>query len=377
MSKRSVIIAAAVSLLAIMIAGAITFSSLRKTVTVSLDGKEQRFVTYDDTVGDVLADHNITIGPHDDVAPSPDAKVDDGTRIAVAFGRPLTLTIDGATKRYWTTATTINDALDQLGQRFGTGAELSTSRSATIGRRGLALTIRTPKQVTLLVGRQHKRHVTTTGVTVGDALIDLGITTDSDDVIHPALGRRIDDGSRIVVKRVHRFRSTVVETVPYRTIVRSDPTLTVGRVRVARAGTPGTERLTYRVRKVNGVLRTKKLVRTVPVRAAVNEIEYHGTKPAPPPHKTSPPPNYAGGDTVWDQIAQCESGGNWAINTGNGYSGGLQFAPSTWLSNGGGAFAPYAYQATREEQIIVAERIRAATGGYGSWPACAASLGLL
>ena len=78
----------------------------------------------------------------------------------------------------------------------------------------------------------------------------------------------------------------------------------------------------------------------------------------------------------WDAIAQCESGGNWRINTGNGYYGGLQFSESTWLSFGGGAYAPRADLATKAQQIAIAEKVRAATGGYGSWPACSASLGL-
>jgi LysM repeat protein len=84
----------------------------------------------------------------------------------------------------------------------------------------------------------------------------------------------------------------------------------------------------------------------------------------------------AAGAGVWDQLAQCEAGGNWAINTGNGYSGGLQFAPGTWTGNGGGAYATTANQATREQQIAVAETIRAKSGGYGAWPACSAKLGL-
>ena len=81
------------------------------------------------------------------------------------------------------------------------------------------------------------------------------------------------------------------------------------------------------------------------------------------------------GDTVWDALARCESGGNWAINTGNGYYGGLQFSVGTWQGNGGSAYAQYPHQATRAEQIAVAERLRAARG-YAPWPACRAKLGL-
>lgn len=80
-------------------------------------------------------------------------------------------------------------------------------------------------------------------------------------------------------------------------------------------------------------------------------------------------------DSDWDRLAQCESSGNWAIDTGNGYQGGLQFAPSTWVAYGGTAYAPSANLATREQQIIVAERVLASQG-WGAWPACSAALGL-
>ena len=78
------------------------------------------------------------------------------------------------------------------------------------------------------------------------------------------------------------------------------------------------------------------------------------------------------GGGVWDRLAQCESGGNWGINTGNGYSGGLQFAPGTWAAHGGSGSA---HNASRAEQIRVAERVRASQG-WGAWPACSSKLGL-
>jgi resuscitation-promoting factor RpfA len=76
--------------------------------------------------------------------------------------------------------------------------------------------------------------------------------------------------------------------------------------------------------------------------------------------------------TAWDRLAQCESTGNWSINTGNGFSGGLQFTPSTWKAFGGEGVA---HHASREEQIAVAERVLAKQG-WGAWPACSRKLGL-
>jgi hypothetical protein len=79
--------------------------------------------------------------------------------------------------------------------------------------------------------------------------------------------------------------------------------------------------------------------------------------------------------SVWDTLAQCESGGNWATNTGNGLYGGVQLDQGAWLSNGGGAYAPLPSEATREQQIVIAEKVRAAHG-FTPWSSCADKLGL-
>ena len=76
----------------------------------------------------------------------------------------------------------------------------------------------------------------------------------------------------------------------------------------------------------------------------------------------------------WDAVAQCESGGNWSINTGNGYYGGLQFSRSTWKAYGGGKYASTANKASRAEQIRIAEKVRAGQG-IGAWPVCGKKAG--
>ncbi|MFK5635653.1 MULTISPECIES: transglycosylase family protein [unclassified Ornithinimicrobium] len=78
---------------------------------------------------------------------------------------------------------------------------------------------------------------------------------------------------------------------------------------------------------------------------------------------------------VWDRVAQCESTGNWSINTGNGFYGGLQFWHPTWQSFGGGEFAGYAHQATKLQQITVAQRVLQVQGP-GAWPVCSVRAGL-
>ena len=97
-------------------------------------------------------------------------------------------------------------------------------------------------------------------------------------------------------------------------------------------------------------------------------------KPAPAARQAASAPAVASG-TVWDRLASCEAGNNWATHTASGFSGGLQFADSTWRAYGGTAYAPRAWQASRSQQIAVAEKVLA-SAGWKAWPACSRKLGL-
>ncbi|MGX1598136.1 transglycosylase family protein [Dietzia maris] len=110
----------------------------------------------------------------------------------------------------------------------------------------------------------------------------------------------------------------------------------------------------------------KKLVRTLTGAIMAGGIAAGGASLAAPAATAAPP-------SAWDQVAQCESGGDWHINTGNGYYGGLQFAAQTWSGYGGGEYAATADQATREQQIEIGERVLAGQG-TGAWPNCGGPL---
>ena len=147
-----------------------------------------------------------------------------------------------------------------------------------------------------------------------------------------------------------------------------DPEAFEGERTVTEPGTPGEREVHYTVTRVNGVETQRERSAENVLTEARPAVVRVGTKPRP-----AVPESSRGG--VWDSIAACESGGNWSINTGNGYSGGLQFAPSTWTAHGGGQYAPTANLATREQQIAIAEKVQASQG-WGAWPACTAKLGL-
>ena len=86
-------------------------------------------------------------------------------------------------------------------------------------------------------------------------------------------------------------------------------------------------------------------------------------------------PVEAASDRTWNRLAECESGGRWHINTGNGYYGGLQFSASTWRGFGGGKYARNAHRASREQQIRIAEKVQNVQG-WGAWPSCSRQIGL-
>ncbi len=360
----------ALGLVAAAIVGVLYVTSGR-TVTLSVDGTAQQISTRADTVSGVLAEQGIEVGDRDAVAPDLDDAVSDGTEIAVRYGRPLDVSLDGEESRYWVTATEVGTALDQIGLRVGR-SELSASRSASIGRSGMDLRVVTPKRLSLAVAGKAPVKRTLTALTVNEALKDSGVRVDRDDLVRPALGVQVESGDTITVTKVRVVKRTVRdEVIGHATVERADEAMYDDESETLTEGVDGSRDVVYRLRFENGHQVSRSAVRVFDVHEPVTEVVSVGTKERP--STTSSGANFASGSTVWDALAQCESGGNWAISTGNGYYGGLQFNLGTWQAYGGSG---YPHQNSREAQIAVATRVRDASGGYGAWPACAASLGL-
>jgi uncharacterized protein YabE (DUF348 family) len=303
---------------------------------------------------------------HDEVAPSVDTPVHDGTSIAVRYGKPLKLDVDGDTSTYWVTATDVRGALQEIDRSFDR-AHLSVSRGAGITRDGLRIAIATPKRLTFVIGGHQAVRRTVPVLTVAQALRALDVRLGEDDVVRPGLHRRLTDGDKVVLDRIRIVRRHVSdEAVPYSTVTRDDATMAKGQTAVVRSGHEGLRDVTYRITFRNGHLVARQVVSQQVLRAPLAQVERIGTKAV----ATT---DFAGGSTVWDRLAKCEAGGNWATNTGNGYYGGLQFSLGTWHAYGGSGLPSNASRAT---QIAIATKVRNASGGYGAWPACAASLGL-
>ncbi len=352
------------------------YAAMRTTVTLAVDGRTREVTATATTVGDVLAAEGIETGPRDIVAPGPEEQVEDGSAITVRYARPLDVVVDGEEQTHWVTATDVSGALSELGTAYR-GADLSVSRSMSIGRGGASLSVVTPKTITFaLAGRKPVRR-TVTALTVDDALAEMDVRPDGDDQTTPARRHVLEDGDRVVFTdvRVARERDKT-QSIAFETESREDDTALEGTTTTVQVGRAGVRDVTYRVVYRNGEESARKILRSEVVSAPVTEVVAVGTRAPEPEPAPAPEPaaaNFAGGSTVWDSLAQCESGGNWAINTGNGYYGGLQFNVGTWQAYGGSGLPS---QASRETQIAVATRLRDASGGYGAWPGCASSLGL-
>ncbi|SDP39218.1 Uncharacterized conserved protein YabE, contains G5 and tandem DUF348 domains [Pedococcus dokdonensis] len=349
-----------------LVAGAVGVSHFDKSVTLSVDGKASTVHAFGSTVGDVLEKKDISIGEHDVVVPAPGTPVADGQKIVVRYGRKLTVTIDGRTRDYWTTATTVSAALQELGIRADS-ARLSTSRSMSLGRQGLVFSVSTPKQVVVRADGKN-RTTTTTALTVADVLSELKIAKDSDDRVKPGVTTALTPGLKIAVQRVSTKQVKETKAIAAPVTRKTDSSLYKGQTKTLKAGSDGAKLVTYKVTKVDGKVESKKIVSAKVTQKPVGAIVAVGTKARP----VRDAGNVSGAGinlsnaAMWDRIAQCESGGNWSINTGNGYYGGLQFATSSWLANGGDDFAPRADLASRAEQITVANRYYA-KAGLGPW----------
>lgn len=372
LSRSKTVLATLVALVVAAVGGTtVGYAALTKDVTLTLDGETRQVSAIGDTVADVLAAEGVEVGDKDLVAPAVDEAVTDGSAIAVQFGRPLELDVDGTSHTYWVNSTDVASALGEIGRRFD-GAALSASRGSSIGRSGLTLEVVTPKVVHLKLGAKQLKKRKMTAMTVADVLKSAGYDVDRHDKVRPSLTTEIADGDKIVVTDIRVATKKVKrEVVEAPVVEREDSSMFEGEQEVVRAGRDGVRAVTYQLRFVNGELAARTVVKADVRQKAVSRIVAVGTKEKPEPEETAA--NFAGGSTVWDSLAQCESGGNWAINTGNGYYGGLQFNLGTWRAYGG---TGYPHQASRETQIAVATRLRDAAGGYGSWPSCSAKLGL-
>ena len=338
------------------------FVAVHKTVTLTVDELPVTVSTMRSRVIDVVRENGFAVGEHDYLYPGANQLVRQSDTIVLRRGRPLQVSIDGQpSNQVWTTALTVDEALKQLS--MSDVAPAAASRASRLPLVGAALPVVSAKHVHIIDGgvASYQRLA---APTVGQLLAAAVASLQQDDKVVPPASTPVIEGMQIVVTRIreHNVAARMPLSAPLRRI--QDPTLNIGRHVDEDPGTLGAQDVTFAVSTVNGVETGRRLVAHAIVTPARPSVQRVGAKPG-----TQVPP--VSNSATWDALASCESSGNWSINNGNGFYGGVQFNQTTWERHGGLRYAPRADLATREEQIAIAEVTRTQQG-WGAWPVCSA-----
>jgi len=352
-----------------LVAGLVAFVGNNKTVTLNVDGKASSVQSFGGTVEQVVKSANLELKPGDRVSPSLDATVQNGTVININQAKEVKVSLDGAEKTVNTTAQDVEDLVTELG--VASASSVSAPKDATLSLAGSYVSISTPKTVSIVADGKVNT-ATTTALTVGKVLEDSGVSLGANDRTSQPANANVVNNMVIKVSRVDTSQTAVTsEEVPFETVTAESADMLKGEKEVTQAGAAGKLERTFKLVLVDGREASRTLVSENVAVQPVTEKVTVGTKAKPAPQAAPAAP--AGANTgaaapammneaMWDKIAQCESTGNWSINSGNGYYGGLQFDIRTWIGAGGGAYAPNASLATKAQQIDIANRVYAQRG---------------
>jgi resuscitation-promoting factor RpfB len=315
----------------------------------------------------------------------------DGLTVTADTLRTVTVTNGGVPTSYTTAAKTVADLFTEIGFAPTPAQRVSPALTTALTEGG-SISVVTLPTISLTVGADPAVTSAVESATVGDVLAASGVVLGAEDTVNPAVATPVTDGLQIVVARITHVDQTENQPIAQPADqTQNDSSMAAGTTSVVQRGQAGVDEVTYRTIVTNGQNGERAEISRKTVTAATPTITKVGTKkaaaaapapaaqaapaapaaapkpapapkPAAAPAAPAPAPATSGSGVNWDAIAKCESTNNWSINTGNGYYGGLQFDIRTWLSNGGGQYAPRADLATREQQIAVAERTYASRG---------------
>lgn len=374
-----------------LVLGLVAFVGNNKSIVLNIDGQASTVQTFGGTVGEVLANSNVVVTENDQVTPSLTAAVEDGSAIQITKATAIDVVLNGADTVVHTTGSTVGDVVNELG--VADSSAISADLETRLTTLSSELEISTPKNVTLTVDGSTATH-TSTEKSVQDLFDEADIVLGKEDRVSVPVTSSLVDGLGLKITRVDSdHRETVTESISFTTDEVDDDTLDLGEQRITRAGVDGERTKIYTAMLIDGREQDRELLSDKVTLEPVTELIAIGTRepePEPEPESESerdatpapasePEPAGSSGPApaggAWQALAQCESGGNWSINTGNGYYGGLQFSAPSWLGAGGGKYAPLPHLASPADQIATAEVLKQ-NGGWGHWPSCAAKLGL-
>jgi len=363
-----------------------------RVFTVVIDGKKQQIWTTARTVDEALAE--IGRNPTDyQLSANRSRQIPlGGLQVTAATLHSVSLTGSHVSSTHVTSAArTVGDLLAQQHVTLGRNDRVSPALG-TVLTDGIAVTVRTLPSVVIADGAHKPVTRVTDAKTVQAFLNAHHVKVGKYDVVRPVATTKLTQGMKLTITRVgYKVVSKTLTVAQPAAEVVSDDQMDQGTSEVTQQGQAGAVQVTYRVKTVNNKAAAPQEVSRKTVKTALATITHKGIyvapAPAPEPASTStsdsssssdnssssssnnsssssntPAPASSSSGVNWDAVANCESTNNWSINTGNGYYGGLQFDNQTWLSNGGGAYAPRADLATKQQQIDIANRVYAGRG---------------
>jgi resuscitation-promoting factor RpfB len=360
-------------------------------VEVTVDGESLSTRTYASTVGDVLAQLDVPVGPSDEVTPAPQVPIDEVDAIAVDRAVRLDVAIDGTVvRRISAHVSSVAGALREAGlDARAHGAEVAPDWTAPVAD-GDTIHVNMPTPVRVTVDGEAVE-LATLADTVGEALDEAGIEVGADDVVDWNLDTAVQPHTNVLVERVSFDEVVERVAIEHDVVRRETDELRKGVTRVEVEGRNGVREVTYRVETLDGEEVDRERLSSEVVREPRDRVVLVGTFVPPPPPPPAPPPTAApkpapaapkpsaprtstSDDSVWDRLAQCESGGNWG-HRGGTYHGGLQFHPQTWNAYKPAGAPQYAYEASREVQIQAGKAVQRSQG-WEAWPHCSKQIGV-
>jgi len=347
--------------LSALVLGVVSFVGANKTITLNVDGKVSSVQTFGGTVDSVVKAAKVELKEADRVSPTLDSRVENGTVINVNLAKAVTVSLDGARRTVNTTAPDVGGLVSELG--VASASAVSEPKESQLAVSGSFLTISTPKTVSL-VADGHSSTKTTTAADVASVLREAGVALGANDRVSQPGAAPVVNNMVVKVSRVDASKTAAVtENVPFDTVTTESADLFQGDKKVTQPGVLGKVDKSFKLFLVDGREASRTLASQNVTAQPVAEQVLVGTKPKPSvASNTGAAAPAIMNEAMWDKIAQCESGGNWSINSGNGYYGGLQFDTRTWLGSGGGTYAPRADLATKAQQIDIANRVYAQRG---------------
>lgn len=275
-------------------------AAMDKEITLSVDGQEQQVRVWGATVQDALDAHDLELTERDEVVPAADQRISEGSSVSVSFARPVTALVDGEERTIWTTATTLADALDEIGLH-DPASRLSVDRSTPLGREGLTFAASTPKGVEVLLGGVS--HPTrSTAADVASLLAESGIVVDGDDRVTPSLDTPVTEGLVVDVQRVEVLDVREWQPIEHQSVKTDDDTLAKGTEKVTQEGSNGEKIITWTITYVEGLEESRIWLGEEVAIAPVDELVSVGTKVGAVP-AAGGGTTYAGSHSDWMSAA--------------------------------------------------------------------------